>query len=387
VSWEAIVNRDNALAVLRSVVESPSDYARDWKQRTKRPVIGTFCSYVPEELILAGDALPYRILPATSEFGRADTCLQTYACCLARSALELTLANRLDFLDGVLFGNTCDTMQCLADVWSVHPGGRPFDVFMMPVHVSHPAAREFTIAELRRLIDSMKSNMGLTIDSASLGQAIAACRSARQALAGLYELQRGEAPLLSPSQLYDVGIARAFMPPSDYAEALQAITNDPKPVHTNGPRIIIAGGPLLDRALPEVLEDLGASLAGDDLCTGCRAAWAGSGSLDDPMAALADRLLTRPPCPAKHAAGYDPGQTVVDRARQTGAQGVILYRLKFCDPHGFDYPRIKEALDEIGIPHILIEVETTGGSTGQLRTRLQAFLEMLAGARKAEANA
>jgi len=381
------VNRDNALETLRSVVQSPSDYARDWKLRTQRPLIGTFCSYVPEELIHAAGALPFRILPATSDFGRADTCLQTYACCLARSALELSLGNRLDFLDGVLFGNTCDTMQCLADIWEVHPGGQPFEVFMMPVNVTHPAAREFTIAELRRLIDAMKSKMGLSIDPSSLAQAIAQCRSARQALARLYEIQRSDSPLLSPKQLHDVGIARAFMPPADYVGALEAIMKDPRPARTAGPRIIVAGGPLLDRALPEVLDDLGANWVGDDLCTGSRAAWAGSGSLDDPVAALADRLLTRPPCPAKHSSGYDPGQFVVDRARQAAAQGVVLYRLKFCDPHGFDYPRIKEALDAEGLPNILIEVESTGGSTGQLRTRLQAFLEMLAGAHKAEATA
>ena len=56
-----------------------------------------------------------------------------------------------------------------------------------------------------------------------------------------------------------------------------------------------------------------------------------------------------------------------------GARGVVFVFLKFCDPHGFDYPYIKSMLDEAGIPSMLFEIEDRLPAEGQLRTRIEAF--------------
>jgi benzoyl-CoA reductase/2-hydroxyglutaryl-CoA dehydratase subunit BcrC/BadD/HgdB len=63
--------------------------------------------------------------------------------------------------------------------------------------------------------------------------------------------------------------------------------------------------------------------------------------------------------------------------KNTGAQGVIFVLLKFCDPHAFDFPYMKELLDRAGIPGMLLEIEDQQTSEEQLRTRLEAFIELL----------
>jgi benzoyl-CoA reductase/2-hydroxyglutaryl-CoA dehydratase subunit BcrC/BadD/HgdB len=63
--------------------------------------------------------------------------------------------------------------------------------------------------------------------------------------------------------------------------------------------------------------------------------------------------------------------------KEKKAQGVIFLLLKFCDPHAFDYPYIKQSLDEAGIPVMLMEINDPIPSGGQLKTRFEAFLEML----------
>ncbi len=374
-------DRNFALESLRSATASPDEHARAWKQRTGSGVVGTFCSYVPEEVIIAAGALPFRILQVPGEFGRADASLQAYACCLARGALELGLADGLEFLDGVIFSNTCDTMQCLADIWSADLGGDGggfVETFMMPVHVSHSAAREYVMGEIQRLIDALGGHLGVAIATEALSEAVNACRDARGAMAKLHEIQRGPSPVLTARQYYDATMARWVLTPTDYTPLIDAVVADSQTLERVGPRIVIAGGPMYAPALPELLDDLGACWVADDLCTACRPS---SGKLEasqDPVAAIADRLLSRPPCPAKHLTDYDPGKAVVDVAREASADGVLVYRLKFCEPHSFDYPRVKEALDAAGLPSLLVEVETPSSSVGQLRTRLQAFLEMLA---------
>ncbi|MBN1344633.1 MAG: 2-hydroxyacyl-CoA dehydratase [Phycisphaerae bacterium] len=341
-------------------------------------MIGTLCSYVPEEVIIAAGCLSFRILQVPSEFGRADACLQAYACCLARGTLELGLGGQGEFLDGVVFSNTCDTMQCLADIWSANVEGGFAEIFMMPVRTDHPAARDYVTVEIERLIAGLGERLNKTISAAALQEAVAACRRARGVLADLQEAQRGPTPLLTAGQYYDAIMARWIMPPDEYVCLIESVLAPPHPVGSKGPRLVVAGGPMYAPALPQLIDELGACWVADDLCTGGRAAWNASETQAGAVEAIADRLLSRPICPAKHRPPDVPGVRLVETARRAKADGVVVYRLKFCEPHAFDYPAVKKALDEAGLSSLLIEVETPGGSVGQLRTRLQAFLEMLA---------
>jgi len=67
----------------------------------------------------------------------------------------------------------------------------------------------------------------------------------------------------------------------------------------------------------------------------------------------------------------------VEKVRENNADGVIFVFLKFCDPHSFDYPYMKEMLEKEGIPSMLFEIEDKSSSEGQLKTRCEAFMEML----------
>jgi benzoyl-CoA reductase subunit C len=97
----------------------------------------------------------------------------------------------------------------------------------------------------------------------------------------------------------------------------------------------------------------------------------------DPLEALAQRYLNRVVCPAKHSGLYDRGNYLIEKVRENRAQGVIFLFLKFCDPHAFDYPYMKAMLDKEGIPSLMVEIEDQIASEGQLRTRCEAFMEML----------
>ena len=96
-----------------------------------------------------------------------------------------------------------------------------------------------------------------------------------------------------------------------------------------------------------------------------------------PSTALADRLIERVVCPAKHGGLTGRADSLVRLAREKGARGVVFFLLKFCDPHAFDYPYLKEALERAGIASMVIEVEDRLPADGQLRTRFEAFIEML----------
>ena len=115
----------------------------------------------------------------------------------------------------------------------------------------------------------------------------------------------------------------------------------------------------------------------DDLCTGARSL---TGAIDrdgDLIEAIARRYARRAICPAKHRGITARGDELVAMARAAGAAGVIFFHLKFCDPHAFDYPYLKKMLDDAGIPSLLLELEEQVLSGGQLKTRCEAFIEMI----------
>ena len=120
----------------------------------------------------------------------------------------------------------------------------------------------------------------------------------------------------------------------------------------------------------------GGRVVGDDLCTGWRNFSQPEGQGDDAMDRLMDRHFKRFPCPAR-AKAQDRAPVLARLAEKSGARGVVFFMQKFCTPHVADLPVVLEALQERGVRGLVVEMGETGFSEGQMRTRVEAFLEML----------
>jgi benzoyl-CoA reductase/2-hydroxyglutaryl-CoA dehydratase subunit BcrC/BadD/HgdB len=82
---------------IREAARDPYGYAESYKTRTRKKVVGYFCSYAPEEIIWAAGALPFRIFSRKSGIHLADRHLQSYCCSLVRGVLEEALSGALKF--------------------------------------------------------------------------------------------------------------------------------------------------------------------------------------------------------------------------------------------------------------------------------------------------
>ena len=98
---------------------------RDWKARyPRRRVFGYLCTYAPLEVLHAAGFTPVRLMQLSGPVALANAYLPSFACAPARAVTERMLGGELDFLDGVLFTHTCDTMQCMADIWCMAGPGK-----------------------------------------------------------------------------------------------------------------------------------------------------------------------------------------------------------------------------------------------------------------------
>jgi benzoyl-CoA reductase subunit C len=372
----------SVLESLRAVVREPYALAKSLKVEKQRRITGYFCTYAPEELFDAAGWLPVRLLPDESQAPRVETHLQSFACSLARSCLGAALSSKFDFLDAIVFPQTCDTMQNLADIWRESVGAMAHFTFMVPARADSLYAREFLVAELERVKQEIEQLDGQTIPREKLLESISVFNENRSAVRKLYELRRANPETVRATDFQTAVEAGFFMPKRDHAalvtELLSALEEHKGDIEAKlKPRIFVAGGICYPSRIIELIESMGATVVDDDLCTGWRYVSADTPTDLEPLEALAKRLLDRVPCPSKHRDDFTRADYLLDKVRTSGAQGVVFHFLKYCDPWAFEYPNLRERLQREGLPTLLLETELGAAAQAQVRTRLQAFIEML----------
>jgi benzoyl-CoA reductase/2-hydroxyglutaryl-CoA dehydratase subunit BcrC/BadD/HgdB len=338
--------------------------------------MGYLCSYVPEEMIHAAGFTPVRLRGTSRPLQYADAHLQSFSCALCRSALDRAVSGELNTaLAGVVLAHTCDAMQALGDLWRMHsPESHFLDTVMQPANLGTPAARDYLVAELAHFGRKLSAFAGRPLSDGDIQASIALYDETRRLVASLQD-SRGR---LSAAAFYAILDAAQAMPREEFNPRLANLLTSlgESPVPPAGPRLFLAGAILDEPRLIELVDELGAEVAGDDLCSGLRHFWGTVGSDKTPLDALAGYYLRRPPCPTKLHPAHDPGRHLVDQARRAGASGVVFVLEKFCEPHAFEHALSLPALERAGLPYLVLEMEQVP-SIEALRTRLQAFLEIL----------
>lgn len=370
------------LQELRNIQSDPYNYAIRYKNESGKKVVGYFCSYTPEELICAAGAVPFRIFGARGNINLADTHLQAYCCSPVRGTLEEALSGRLSFLDGVVFPHTCDSMQRLSDIWRLNVP-LPFHIdVVLPVKLNSDSAREYMMGVLLKFKKDLEKNLKVEITEDELRRAISLYNKIRGSIKTILDIRQINPSLLKGSDFYTIAKASMIMDRNDLVEILREIMHDlevkkASPDVTSGKRIVLTGAMCDHPDFYHIIEDGGGVVVWDDLCTGSRYF---EGQLDptgDPVATIAERYLRRIVCPAKHSGLSTRAEDLLHIVQSKNADGVVFLIQKFCDPHSFDYPYLKKQLDDEGIPNTIIEMEDQASIGERLKTRFEAFLEML----------
>ncbi len=143
-------------------------------------------------------------------------------------------------------------------------------------------------------------------------------------------------------------------------------------------RLMLVGGPMdeSESGILHEIESLGGVIVADDTCTGSQVLNRDVEDAEDPLSAVALRYLHKVSCPVKAPTGprFDHVLETVDAY---DVKGVIFILEQYCDPHFFSYPDLRNTLQAKGIPTLMLETGEFAMPLGQVRSRVQAFLEML----------
>jgi len=344
-----------------------------------RDPIGFFCPYVPEELIHAAGALPFRLMGTPIKMSHVQAHLPPNCCHLVKSSLESLLQGELDFLKGIVFSHTCDTMQGLADIWALQRHIPLQFNLMMPSRLDSELSRPYLKAEIERFKSFLESNVG-KITPQNLKVSIHLFNRIREKIQKIYTHRPKWHKQISGMDFARIIRAGYLMDRQRYLELLNNLLNA-LPEKTEGSEnlvpVFLAGNMTHSDSYFSLIEEAGAIIVEDDLCSGTRFLRLMVPEEIDSMEGLTNRYLTSFMCPTKYKGVYAHAETLLKEVQKSGAKGVIFLLYKYCENHFFDYPDLKKALESKGIPTLLLEVEDPSYSVGQLKIRIQAFVEML----------
>jgi len=362
------------------------DAIRDHQARRGK-VLAVLPIHYPKELLTALDILAVELWgppgpPRGPDAGR----IQSYVCAVVRNALAFISAGGVDAVDGLLFPHTCDSIQGLATVVPDF-GARSRPVFHY-IHArgeERPSARRFVEAELRRLAWELAAFAGTSLDDDRLREAIRLHRDIDRVRATLLD-ERPRLPL-GDRELYRLLRRGEYLWPADHLAELEAAAAGLAPVPVQrGLPVLVSGIVPEPMSVLDALADAGAFVAADDYAAvGRRVNRHHPAALDDPFAALAELAFASPPCSTRQSNQIARADYLESLLESSGALGVLLHTVKFCEPELFDLPVLRRRLEARGVPVLQLESELEAELSGQTLTRIEAFVEMLGAAAAREA--
>lgn len=352
----------------------------DWKKEGKK-ALGYFCCYIPEEIMFAAGILPIRMRAigmGCTDTPMGDAYMSVTTCSFTRCCLELANRKQYNFLDGLVCGNTCDQIRRLYDNIKFK-APFPFHHFLSIPGFVNEVTLDWYKHELVKFKESLEKSFGVKITDDDLKRSIKTYNESRTLLKKLYMLRKRDDPPISGTDMLKVTIAGVTMPRDKYNELLKQLLKEVEGKKGDNPkaRIMVVGAMLDDPEWVKLIEDLGGAVVIDSLCFGSRYFWDLVDEKGDPLEALAKRYLSKIPCPRMTDGHLERTKFVEDMIKEFKVDGVILQRMKFCPFHWGEIFMLRRELKEQDVPTLELEREYVLSGAGAIKTRIQAFLEVL----------
>jgi len=372
----------SVLKQFRAIAKEPfNPHLREHKKKGGK-IMGIFCSYVPEELVIAAGMVPFRMRAVGStKTTLGDSWFSSFNCSYARHLFDLALDKKFTFLDGIVIINACDHIRRMYDNWKAALNYPPFIHLIAVPHKKDRGAVEWYREELEILKNNMEAHFRITISDEALREAIRISNRIRRLLSEIYEMRKSDFPPVTGAEILSVIMAGTALPKDQFLEMLETLCKEiagRKAYSNDAPRLMIQSGCLEEIEHLELIENQGAAVVDDSLCFGRRYFDREvDETMKNPLDALAERYLNHLSCPRISDDFRNRIEHTRKAVQQYRIEGLICERLKFCDLWGGESFILKNECKKINLPVLYLERELYAGSEGQLKTRVQAFMERI----------
>ena len=355
-----------------------------------RKIIGSYCVFVPEEIALAANATLVGLCSgADFALDEVEKLLPRNTCALIKSSFGFKLGKVCPFLeaaDMIVGENTCDGKKKAYESL----GSLVDNLYVMDLpQMKTDLGRSLLKAEFIRFKEAVEQLTGTAVTVDSLRKGIDTVNAKRAAIHRLAALRRNipspisglDALLINQVSFYD-NPARFTESVSKICDELERrVTEKTAAVPARTPRILVSGCPqaVPNWKLPALVESSGATIVGEESCVGERGTRNLVTNTKETVEEMIDELVDR--YFKVDCAIFTPNRERLDHIQEMvkiyKADGVIHYGLQFCQPYLMESIPVEKALEEQGIPCLRLETDYSMEDAGQLKTRIEAFIEQL----------
>ena len=355
---------------------------------TGKKIVGTFCVFVPEEIVLAAGGIQVGLC-AGAEIGKneAEKILPRNTCALIKSFVGFKLARLCPFIEScdlIVGETTCDGKKKAYEIFSDYS---PVYVMEIP-QMKNSSDRDLWKSEILRFKSKVEETTGNKITAERLKDAIHLVNDRRRVLQRLNRLRAAvptpisgrDALLINQISFYDDPVRFTAKIGELCDELADRVKSGLGVVPEGTTRLMLSGCPMAvpNWKLPYIIESSGAVVVGEESCIGTRNTRDLVSETGQTLDAMIDNLVDR--YMQIDCACFTPNterlDNIVKMARELSVKGVIHYALSFCQPYAMEAYKVEKALNKAGIPMFAIETDYGMEDMEQLKTRVEAFVEM-----------
>ncbi len=380
------------LARFKEAVQArPAELAKARKSGAK--VVGYFCSYVPEEIIHSLGLIPVRLCRGGDErlVELGARYASTKSCVFIRESVGLFADGKdpwVNNTDVVAVATTCRQIYRLAELIKYF-FKMPTVVLTVPHNFYLPEGKDYFQRELVNFTSELEAMAGKKLDKDALAESVKLYESIRRALLEIYEFQARDSAPLSWKDVFYVIHAGFYLDRQHYLSLLIGLLEELKESSRTNvsisrdkrPRVLLSGSILApgDSMLIDMIEEMGGRIVADDLCTGLRPL-SQIELKDYSVAGIAAAYRERVPCASiPYLLSPKTDRRLANLAHLVeayNAEGVVYHSLRFCDPFSFKAGETKNFLQD-KVAFLEIHTEYAPSAIGPLRTRIEAFIELI----------
>lgn len=356
--------------------------------------IGYMCENVPEPLINLPGCFSSRLrAPRTGSIDVGTYYLTSFLCEYSRALLERALEGGFNFVDAVITPDGCTMMnRCVENMEVLKAMGEGkegffFDYMEIPMKADYNGLDLYVLQCRNHILRPLSENYGIDTSDAAIREAVRQHNRVCELIRAIGDFRKGENPVITGYEYNVITLATYAAPKhliigrlEETLEELKTREPDPKPWFKA--RVVVAGSEVDDTDFIKLIEDSGAFVCADRFCYG---SLPGRDTIEltddeDALTQICRQYMYRGECPRyMDTAKMDERREYIDRiAREYGADGIIFQQMKFCDPWAYEKMMGSTILrDEYGWPVLAVDRPYAIGSSGQMRTRVQAFMESI----------
>ena len=354
--------------------------------------MGYTCFHIPEVLLNVDNCFSVRLrAPNTGSIDIATYYMSNYTCEFARALLERGIEGGFQFLDALIGVDACSMMNRSMEHFEILQVNDKPNFFVthtdMPYKITDYTLDSYIKQMRLRVLDRMTEVFGVDTSDAAIRKAVEEHNEVCRIISEISEMRKADNPVITGYEFHVLNLVtyccpKALILPYLRETLAELKTRKPDKKSPFRARVAIVGSEIDDPSLTKLIEGCGALVVSDRYCFGSTPGREVIELTEDEDALT---QICRHYMEVSECARYISDEKVLQRrqtadrlAKEFKAEGIIYEQMKYCDYWGFERALVSHVMhDEYGWPVLSIDRLYNNGNSGQLRTRVQAFVESL----------